>query len=110
MHIEHKGRTLHLLKAKSKPVPQQRKRRKIELLGTFDQFKQSQEEFKQEESEAEMIMSQTQQVHPLSHGIIMEDSNQLLQQPNIIGNAEDQTAQMNQFNNVVVSDDSNEME
>ena len=56
-----------------------------------------------------MIMSQTQQVHPLSHGIIMEDSNQLLQQPNIIGNAEDQTAQMNQFNNVVVSDDSNEM-
>ena len=57
-----------------------------------------------------MIMSQTQQVHQLSHGIIMEDSNQLLQQPNIIGNAEDQTAQMNQFNNVVLSDDSNEIE
>ena len=57
-----------------------------------------------------MIMSQTQQVHPLSHGMIIEDQNQLLQQPNIIGNAEDQTAQMNQFNNVVLSDDSNEIE
>ena len=76
MYIEHKGRTLHLLKAKSKPVPQQRKRRKIELLGTFDQFKQSQEEFKQEESEAEMIMAQTQQVHSLSRGTIMQDPNQ----------------------------------
>ena len=36
---EHKGKTLHLLKSGSKPVPQQRKRRKIEILGTFDQFK-----------------------------------------------------------------------
>ena len=57
-----------------------------------------------------MIMSQTQQVHPLSHGMIIEDQNQLLHQPNIIGNAEDNTAQMNQFNNVVLSDDSNEIE
>ena len=57
-----------------------------------------------------MIMAQTQQVHQLSRGIIMQDPNQLVQQPNIIGNAEDQTAQVNQSNNVAVSDNSNEME
>ena len=55
--IEHKGRTIHLLKQSSKPVPQERKRRKIELFGTFEQFKQVQEERKQEELEAEMAMS-----------------------------------------------------
>ena len=55
--IEHKGRTIHLLKHSSKPVPQERKRRKIELFGTFEQFKQVQEEQKQEETEAEMAMS-----------------------------------------------------
>ena len=43
---EHKGKTLHLLKSGSKPVPQQRKRKKIEILGTFDQFKQQFEEQK----------------------------------------------------------------
>ena len=57
-----------------------------------------------------MIMAQTQQVHSLSRGTIMQDPNQQHQRPNIIGNAEDQTAQVNQSNNVVVSDDSNEME
>ena len=57
-----------------------------------------------------MNMPQTQQVHQLSRGIIMQDPNQLVQQPNIIGNAEDQTAQVNQSNNVAVSDNSNEME
>ena len=58
--IEHKGKTLHLLKASSKPVPQQRKRRKIDILGTYEQFTQQREEHKQEESEAEVIMSQSQ--------------------------------------------------
>ena len=57
-----------------------------------------------------MIMAQTQQVHSLSRGTIMQDPNQQLQRPNIIGNAEDQTAQVNQSNNVAVSDNSNEME
>ena len=38
-----------MLKASSKKVPQERKRRKIDLLGTFEQFKQSIEEVKQED-------------------------------------------------------------
>ena len=50
---ENKGKTLHLLKAGSKPVPQERKRKKIEILGSFDQFKHQLEEHKQEESEAD---------------------------------------------------------
>ena len=41
-----------MLKQSSKPVPQERKRRQIELKGTLQQFKQVQEEQKQEESEA----------------------------------------------------------
>ena len=31
--IEHKGKTLHLLKQKAKEVPQQRKRRKLTVYG-----------------------------------------------------------------------------
>ena len=46
MCAEQKGRTIHLLKQSSKPVPQERKRRKIELKGTFQQFMQMQEEQK----------------------------------------------------------------
>jgi hypothetical protein len=38
-----------LLKANSKRVPQDRKRRKIDLLGSFEQFKQSTKVIKQEE-------------------------------------------------------------
>ena len=40
-----------MLKQSSKPVPQERKRRQIALKGTLQQFKQVQEEQKQEESE-----------------------------------------------------------
>ena len=36
----------------SKKVPQERKRRKISLMGTFDQFQAQQEEQKQKESVA----------------------------------------------------------
>ena len=39
--IEKNGKTLHLLKARSKPIPSMKKRRKIEILGTFGQFKES---------------------------------------------------------------------
>ena len=53
--IEHKGRTLHLLKSSSKPVPQQRKRKKISLYGTFEQYKEAQEEQKQEDSHSNLI-------------------------------------------------------
>ena len=38
---EKNGKTLHLLKARSKPIPYSKKRRKIEILGTFDQYKKS---------------------------------------------------------------------
>ena len=39
--IEKPGKTLHLLKSGSKPVPAQRVRRKVQLLGTFDQYNES---------------------------------------------------------------------
>ena len=39
-NVEKKGKTIFLLKANSKPVPQERKRRKISALGTYEQFKQ----------------------------------------------------------------------
>ena len=61
--IENKGRTLHLLKASSKPVPEQRKRRKVEILGSFDQYKEQQEEHKQGESASEQAMSQRNSIH-----------------------------------------------
>ena len=35
LHIEHKGKTLHLLKKTSKPITGERKRRKISILGDF---------------------------------------------------------------------------
>ena len=38
--IAHRGRTLHLLKQSSKPVPQQRKRRKITIFATPLEFVQ----------------------------------------------------------------------
>lgn len=47
--LDQKGKTVHLLKQRSKPVPQQKKRRKINLLGTFDEYKHAVEERKQEE-------------------------------------------------------------
>ena len=33
------GKTIHLIKKASKPVPQERKRRKISLMGTLQEFK-----------------------------------------------------------------------
>ena len=87
--VEHKGRTIHLLKQSSKPVPQERKRRKISLFGTFEQFKQAQEEQKQEESEAEMAMpmqrEQLDQVQDKSG----DPPQVTFGLPNIIANAED---------------------
>ena len=41
-----KGRTVHLLKASSKAVPQERKRRKIDLAGTPQQWREHKEEVK----------------------------------------------------------------
>ena len=36
--VEKRGRTIHLLKQQSKPVPQNRKRRKIALAATPEEF------------------------------------------------------------------------
>ena len=90
MHdVEHKGRTLHLLKSSSKPVPQQRKRRKVEILGTFDQYKTQKEEFKQSDSASEVAMSQRHSVQKeiidpnKSHSSLNNPT------PNIISNVED---------------------
>ena len=56
-----------------------------------------------------MIMSQTQQVHQLTGAMGMGIPNQVMNQPNVIGNIEDETVEMKQFNNVEVSDDSNDL-
>ena len=39
--LEKNGKTLHLLKSKSKPVSAIKKRRKIEIMGTFGQYQDS---------------------------------------------------------------------
>ena len=49
-YCRNKGRAVHLLKAGSKPVTHERKRRKIEIMSTPVQFSQMPEEQKQEES------------------------------------------------------------
>ena len=41
LSTEKNGKTLHLLKSKSKPVPGGRKRKKLPVLGTFEQYAES---------------------------------------------------------------------
>ena len=65
--IEHKGKTLHLLKQKAKEVPQQRKRRKLTVFG------EGNEERKQEQRPESVTAFQQKQQKG----------------PNIIGNVED---------------------
>lgn len=89
IEIEHKGRTLHLLKTSSKPIPQQRKRRKIGLFGTFSQYKDSIEEVKHEESEGEMERSRRLSAQESLGGQLGRVSLLNSGGPNIIGNAED---------------------
>ncbi len=50
------GKTIHLLKKASKPVPQERKRRKVSLVGTLQEFKAHQAA--SEEGDVEMPGSQ----------------------------------------------------
>ena len=38
---EKSGKTIHLLKARSKPIQSGRKRKKVEVLGTWSDFKDS---------------------------------------------------------------------
>ena len=82
---EHKGRTIHLLKAGSKPVPQDRKRRKVSLAGTFAEYQQEVEERKQEEAKMEEVVVPAQE-GPCDKG------GGGFGPPNIIGNVEDQHA------------------
>ena len=44
-------------------MPEQRKRRKVEILGTFAQYKDQQEEHKQNESGSEQAMSRRQSIN-----------------------------------------------
>ena len=55
LFIEQRGKTIHLLKAGSKPATQERKRRKIEILATPAQYHQMPEEQKQEEKADEIM-------------------------------------------------------
>ena len=89
MCTESKGRTIHLLKKNSKPVPQVRPRRKIDLKGTFSQYKQAQEEHKREETEEEAAKSDNILTVPRS--FINNDGSANVNPtfPNVIGNVED---------------------
>ena len=44
MPLEHNGKTLFLLKQKSKPIQQLKKRKVTPLLGTFGEFKKAKDE------------------------------------------------------------------
>ena len=55
------------------------------------------------------MMSQTEQVHQLTGAMNMGIQNQFTNQPNIIGNAEDKNQPVKTFDDVVLSDDSNDL-
>ena len=78
-----------MLKKISKPVPQVRPRRKINLMGTFEQFKQAQEEHKKEETEAEA--AQSDKILAAPRAFINNDGSVNFNPafPNVIGNVED---------------------
>ena len=63
MSIERKGNTLHLLKQKSKAVPQERKRRKISLAGTPHQWHEANSQ----------PSSQVPQQVPVQHAQMIEE-------------------------------------
>jgi len=80
---------VHLLKLNSKPVPQVRPRRKIDLMGTFAQYQQAQEEHKREETEAEAAQSNNILTAPRPFSNNDGSANVNPTFPNIIGNVED---------------------
>jgi hypothetical protein len=51
---ESKGRTVHLLKASSKPIAVARKRRKIQVIGSLSQFKEAAGASQQQQADNEM--------------------------------------------------------
>ena len=78
-----------MLKSSSKPVPQQRKRRKVEILGTFDQYKVQREEHKHSESASEQPGSRRQSIHEVFGDKSKGKTKMNTGGPNIIGNVED---------------------
>ena len=70
-------------------MPQERKRRKIELKGTFQQFVQMQEEQKREETEAEAAAANQIRADLNAVANNVQSTNINPAGPNIIGNVED---------------------
>ena len=70
-------------------MPQERKRRKIELKGTFQQFVQMQEEQKREETEAEAAAANQIRADLNAVANNVQAANINPAGPNIIGNVED---------------------
>ena len=90
MCAEHKGKTIHLLKARSKPITQERKRRKIEIKGTFEQYlaAQPQENYPQIEESKNDQREEAVKPGAQSKAIALETGRRKV--PNIIGNVEDE--------------------
>lgn len=78
-----------MLKKNSKPVPQIRRRRKIDLMGTFTEYKQAQEEKKREETEEEAAKSNNILTAPRPLINNEGSANIYPTFPNVIGNVED---------------------
>ena len=70
-------------------MPEQRKRRKVEILGTFAQYKEQQEEHKQSENGSEQAMSRRQSMHEALGDKSKGQLGVNTTGPNIIGNVED---------------------
>ena len=84
---ENPGRTLHLLKAKSKPVPQARKRRKIALAGTPAEFREYMESIQSQEPSQ---LGEPSQRPSMAEAPGRQPADKSGGGPNIIGNKEDQ--------------------
>ena len=82
--VEKPGKTIHLLKSNPKPVPAQRARRKIQLLGTFGEYKESK---KKVPDQVPLGLGQAQQQQPPIPASIMS---LMVPQPN--ANAEGKNA------------------
>ncbi len=88
---ENKGKTLHLLKKASKPVPQSRKRVKRDIFASPLDFRQLHPDFAEEQKDEEPEMEVDAQFNPIGNA---EDGPNLGYVPagggpNQIGNAED---------------------
>ena len=79
---ENKGRTLHLLKKASKPVPQNRKRVKRDIFASPLDFHRLHPDFAEEQKGEPEMEPEPVQINPLGH--VPADGG-----PNVIGNLED---------------------